>query len=450
MPLTLACLAISLLAPEPEPLVIQAWRGTGQPKGYPTRTLDHLTGYEPAKATLSRFGGWLGERQEATGFFRAEKLGDRWWLIDPEGYRYLHLAVNSVSAGSTPTNQRVFPQKFGTKEAWRDATLELLGGAGFNGLGHWSDAATINSGERRLAYCSNNSFMGSYGRKRGDVYQASGHLGYPKNLIFVFDPEFATFCDEYAQRLAATRDDPWLLGHFTDNELPFRNEALEGYLALPAEDPGHRAAVAWLKSRGRTPAEPVRDDDRWAFKGYVLETYLRIVCGAIRKVDPHHLILGPRFHGSDATSGTMLGIAGQHLDVVAFNIYGAWTPTEVVDKLAGWAGKPILPTEWYAKGQDSGMENITGAGWTVATQAERGAFYQNFCLGLLESGNAVGWHWFKYMDNDPADTRADPSNRDSNKGMVTCSYEPWLPLLDAMRQLNTQAYPLTTWFDQRE
>jgi len=38
--LTLACLAISLLAPEPEPLVIQAWRGTPAQGFISTRTLD--------------------------------------------------------------------------------------------------------------------------------------------------------------------------------------------------------------------------------------------------------------------------------------------------------------------------------------------------------------------------------------------------------------------------
>ena len=33
----------------------------------------------------------------------------------------------------------------------------------------------------------------------------------------------------------------------------------------------------------------------------------------------------------------------------------------------------------------------------------RARFDQNFTLGLLESGACVGWHWFKYMDNDPGD-----------------------------------------------
>ena len=59
------------------------------------------------------------------------------------------------------------------------------------------------------------------------------------------------------------------------------------------------------------------------------------------------------------------------------------------------------------------MKNLTGAGWTVATQQERGWFYQNFTLALIESQVCVGWHWFKYKDNDPRDRTTDPSNRDA-------------------------------------
>ena len=47
------------------------------------------------------------------------------------------------------------------------------------------------------------------------------------------------------------------------------------------------------------------------------------------------------------------------------------------------SGRPIIITEWYAKGMDSGLPNRSGAGWIVKTQADRGRFYQNFTLGLV-------------------------------------------------------------------
>ncbi len=72
----------------------------------------------------------------------------------------------------------------------------------------------------------------------------------------------------------------------------------------------------------------------------------------------------------------------------------------------------------------------------------------NFTLGLLESKVCVGWHWLKYMDNDPTDLKTDPSNRDSNKGILNVKYEPYQPLLDSMKELNRAAYPLTAYFDR--
>ena len=140
--------------------------------------------------------------------------------------------------------------------------------------------------------------------------------------------------------------------------------------------------------------------------------------------------------------------AGKHVDVMTVNVYGLWSPGE---SIRGWSAacqKPMLVTEFYAKGSDSGMANLTGAGWTVPTQADRGAFYQNFTLDLLESKGCVGWTWFKYADNDPLDTTTDPSNRDSNKGIVNDEYEPYPPLLHAMAALNQRVYPLAGYFDK--
>jgi hypothetical protein len=76
-----------------------------------------------------------------------------------------------------------------------------------------------------------------------------------------------------------------------------------------------------------------------------------------------------------------------------------------------------------------------------------GMFYQNFTLALLESKMCVGWHWFRYMDNDPDDKKVDPSNRDSNKGILNSRYAPYEPLLQAMNELNVRAYSLVDYFD---
>jgi hypothetical protein len=111
------------------------------------------------------------------------------------------------------------------------------------------------------------------------------------------------------------------------------------------------------------------------------------------------------------------------------------------------SGKPLMITEFYAKGEDSGMGNTGGAGWLVKTQKDRGAFYQNFTLGLIKSKVCVGWSWHRYADNDPDDKNVDPSNRDSNKGIVSNRYDPFIELLESMKPLNLQVYNLVSHFD---
>jgi hypothetical protein len=272
-------------------------------------------------------------------------------------------------------------------------------------------------------------------------------LGYPNRCIFVFDPEFEKHAEEVARQVVAYKDDPYILGYFSDNELPFPQDLLDRYLQLPPTDPGNQAAEDWLRAR-RVPHSRIDDNLREAFRGHVVDRYLGICGRAIRRYDPNHLFLGPRFYASERRSEAVLRAAGRNLDVIAINHYGKWTPdVKELRQWSDWADRPLLITEWYAKGADAGTENLTGAGWTVATQRDRGHFYQNFALALLESRVCVGWHWFKYQDNDPRDRATDPSNRNSNKGIVTAAYEPWQPLLDAMSELNNSLYPLTQWFD---
>jgi hypothetical protein len=139
--------------------------------------------------------------------------------------------------------------------------------------------------------------------------------------------------------------------------------------------------------------------------------------------------------------------AGKYLD--ALNVYSYWVPpADLMTMWSGQSGKPFLVTEWYTKGEDSGYPNTSGAGWNVPTQRDRGWFYQNFTLALLESKNCIGWHWFKYLDNDPDDLTTDPSNRDSNKGMVNLRYEPYADLAAAMKSLNANIYALADYFDR--
>jgi len=285
------------------------------------------------------------------------------------------------------------------------------------------------------------------------IVQLAGHLGYPGDCIPVFHPEFPAFCDTYAQALDATRDDPYLIGHFSDNELPTPVDLLDRSLALDLSNantnPGCQAARSWLARRKGAAAADITDDDREAFREFVYDRYFALTTAAIRKHDPNHLLLGSRFYGPTLTSPGVFAAAARHVDALSMNVYWQWTPEP--NQLAMWsreAAKPFLVTEFYAKGDDAGMGNTSGAGWIVPTQSDRALFYQHFTLALLQSRQCIGWNWFKYIDNDPDDPTTDPSNRDSNKGIVNIHYAPYHDLLAGMRTLNRNLYALADYFDR--
>src|SRR5512136_2545829 len=87
---------------------------------FPTRTIRQLRGFVPDSTTIgrSRYGGWQGRKLEAAGFFRTWRQGDRWWLVDPDGYPYINIGLGEVTPGRSPRAQAALKTKFGTVDKW--------------------------------------------------------------------------------------------------------------------------------------------------------------------------------------------------------------------------------------------------------------------------------------------------------------------------------------------
>jgi hypothetical protein len=440
---SLLLLIPTLLSQAQTPLFIDAKATvTGQWKGRETRTLDTLNVPSLPPSALTRFGGLSDEKRPATGFFLVEKINDRWWLIDPEGGRFIFAGLCSLKPESQLAAKEPFEKRFGSPQAWASKTLDLLRELRFNGCGGFSDHETLRSAENPLPYTVTLGLMSGFARDLGLTHSEAGHTGYQDDVLPVFEPGFEAFCAKQCQeRLTAMRDDPYLVGVFSDNELPIKKDMLDRM--LKRTDATKAAAETFIADKG-----PLTDDLRRDFVQHVFDTYFRITTQAIRAALPHHLCLGSRFHGPAKHASGAWKAAGRWCDAISMNYYDHWSPQkEHLQQWHDWSGKPCLITEFYVKGMDSGMANTSGAGWVVKTQADRGAFYQNFALALLESKTCVGWHWFKYMDNDPSNTKTDASNRDSNKGILDARFNPYPPLLEAMSKLNHRLYPLIDHLD---
>lgn len=429
-------------------------------KPYVAKTIDRLPGYQLSKdPAINRFGGYRTLQLEATGFFRTEKKDGRWWIVDPLGNPFMHKGVAVLNPGNSENQEIAFNKKYRTGKNWIAKETKFLKKNGFNGAGAWSNVDLIRSSAKPLVYTVIVSPMGAYKaehiKKYDGKYEEAGWQGYRHDLVMVFDKAFDHYVEQEISKIVKYNDDPFLLGYFTDNELPWVDDALDRHLKyLNKDEEGYIAAKRWLDDRKQKNAslEDITDADRQDFTGFYFETYLEKVTAAIKKYDPKHLYLGCRFNQEldELDNPKIFEVAGKYMDIISINHYRKWEPEQpILSNWMAWSGKPFIITEWYTKGEDSGLPNKTGAGWNVHTQRERGYFYQNFVIELLKSKGCVGWHWFRYQDNDPDNLKTDYSNRDSNKGIINNGFEYYMPLIDNMKTINDNVYGLTQYLDSK-
>jgi hypothetical protein len=377
---------------------------------------------KPARApdAVNKYGGALKYRLRATGFFYVTEKSGRWWLVDPDGCLFIMKGVNSVQServGRTDAEQ------------WAKDTYVLLKETGFNTIGRWSEQDAFKDAGVSVPWCSTTSFMKAYAGQRPSKY---GARGFPGQTLPVFDGAWPEFCKRYAEtEVSELADDPWLLGHFSDNELPFRPDALNNYLSLPERDAGHRAAVDWMRDN-RVKKSDLKDPQVQAdFLEVVARRYFETVAVALKKADPNHLYLGSRLHGR-CISEPVIRAAGS-CDVISINYYHRWEPEkDRIEAWEEWSGRPFFVSEFYAMRVESKETEPVGAGFRVFNFEDAAAFYHTYVVGLLEAPSCVGWHWFKYADDTP----------EWQKGIVGVDGSVHQPLVDGMKSINDQVYSL--------
>ena len=288
----------------------------------------------------------------------------------------------------------------------------------------------------------------------------------------VFDPGFVTYMEQkVSTSVSEYANNPKILGFVSDNELPVSDTMLVDYLTL---DPGIEAnrysyVCAWtwiMETTGKSGEEinvyNIQDlstemgiDLKNVFKGFVYDRYFSVVQPAIKSVAPNHLYLGVRMLTGGAWEW-MTRVCGYWCDVMCINYYRVWEiPTEQIEYIQKWAGKPLMISEFYAKGADAiaadgkPFSNHLGAGWTCATQTERGYFYQNYTLRLLEAKNCIGWLYFQYIDNDPTHKPTEEGQKYANKGIVNSALDRtvYKAYTEQMASINKNKYALIEYFD---
>ena len=446
------------------------------------RTLKDLQGFTPSaeKPALSKYGGDLSRPDVATGFFYTKQdENGRWWMIDPEGYRMLNIGITSFSIGGTAAEKIGQQFAYGSNDEWaKKAVAHIRDDLGFNCVGAWSSDALIMR-NNPIPYCKTIYFGIDYGNdtKPKQTRPINGGNAFIDDIIPAFDPEFEAFADrKAASNMPQYRDDPYLIGYFSDNELHLSSTTynyltVTAYLNIAESDKlrqySRAVAVQFMRDRYNLPdatvsqlLTKVTDADNQKFRELVTHYYAMVVTNAIKRYDPNHMYLGSRLNGGARYDPNIWRAFGRFCGAIGFNYYSMWEahidpdttympPRGHIMYWELWADKPALITEFYTKAMDSGLMNSTGAGYTVKTQNDRGLFYQQFTLSLIESGVCVGWHHFRYKDNDPNAPAADTSNIDGNKGIINTAFQEYTDFTFRMKEINRNAYRLVDYFAVR-
>lgn len=331
----------------------------------------------------ARYGGYKNTQAKATGFFRVEQTDGRWWFVDPDGHLFL-----STGANGTPG-----------------------GGAGFGG----GDAGTERTNKRLDAWGMTTGGHGRPGTVMLRWPTGTAFLGLPD----VYSEKFATDIDASANtQCTPHKDDPLVLGYFVGNEPPWNGREVEVCgLILGGPDSATKIKLKEFLALGDTPVR------RREFVLAAFQKYLEIVCGAVRKYDPNHMLLGIRYGGKMADEAlTMARI----FDVCSINVY-EYEPTKQIIRAARLSERPILIGEYHIGVPADGL----AAGLVQAKdQAERGVAYRYF----LEQAASLEWflgaYWFAWRD-EPVLGRMDGENY--NIGFVDVTDRPYVELIDAAK-----------------
>ncbi|MCX5654319.1 MAG: beta-agarase, partial [Planctomycetota bacterium] len=417
----------------------------------------------PGPKNWDQYGGWkAGPQLEATGFFRAEKRGGKWWLVDPEGRLFWSHGIDCVGEhGDTPIEDRDnwfadlpagqpdFKEFFGSGHAihgyykgrtmrtfdfiganlnrkygpkWKtlaaEAAHKRLRSWGMNTIANWSDADIYLM--RRTPYTATVHFSSR---------PIQGSQGYWGQFKDPFEPEFARKVKEaLAGHAGKAAGDPWCIGFFVDNEIAWGDDTSLAVAALqsPPDQAAKKALLEDLKAKygeigklneawgtshaswdalAQSTAAPDKNraaGDLGEFYTRLAEQYFRVIRDAVNEVAPRQLYLGCRFAW---VNDRAVAAAVKSCDVVSYNFYRR----SVADvRLPGGADKPIIVGEFHFGALDRGMFH-TGL-VPCTSQAERAAAYKSYVRGALANPQIVGTHWFKYQDEPTTGRPLDAEN----------------------------------------
>jgi hypothetical protein len=304
--------------------------------------------------------------------FRLAAVDGRWWLIDAKGQRFFSRGLNHIDPSPLrqPSAGDLWQTKYGNSmERWlKEAVAPDLRQWGFNSVGWTQEVVSRGLSNHRhsrpftyeeyqwlgMPYCHQLPFA--------DFHQWDNEVRHPDFR----SREFAEWCDYVArEHCARMRTDPNLIGYF--------------YIDCPV----------WIHTReGNRWKGPLFDPSRLVSDAGKRElrdlaaAYYRITYEAVRRYDPHHLILGDRYEAGQPIAVEVIEAALPYVDALSFQHFAG--VDQIQRNLLDWhrqTGKPVLLADHAAVDKRAdGSQGHNGRGYAAVLAA------------LQEVPGCVGYH----------------------------------------------------------
>ena len=442
-----------------------------------------------ASATLpdewSIYGGWKQLRFKPKGFFYTHHDGKRWWLVDPQGYAFISAGVAVIISDAPglltgqedlftwipPKNDSLFAQTYSSrnnllmvdflrtnlmrvygnewKQRWEETTAGLMKHWRVNTVANWSDLDMAR--RQKIPYVLN---MVGFPSTPVKLY---------RDFPDVFDPEYPKAAQKYAAQLEQTKNDPYLIGYFLQNEpkWAFGNNNL-AFEMFATDTPSFtkKEMAKWLQKKygnisvfnntwkqnlvnfNALETLTMKDkpsDAAWEdcseFSGLMLDRYIGIACSEVKKIDPNHLNLGMRYAG---ITSELCYRAGALFDVFSINGYSQEPPR--TDEIARRSGKPVIIGEWHFGSVDRGLP---AAGLqSTENQTARGEAYRHYFEHGAARPELIGIHWYQWNDQPVFGRNYDGENY--NIGFLDICMQPYLELTDQAKISHERMYRVAT------
>ncbi|MFI1920468.1 agarase [Nocardia sp. NPDC020380] len=346
--------------------------------------------------------------------FRIQKNRARWTFVDPAGAQFVSVGVAHADETNLmyPHNLHLWRERYGSKEAWvRDGLETDLRAWGFNTI---SATEEVVSGRVLAAAGTPVDIAHSSGWPAPDYLMAQLPFCVPLRPLEieswngfpayrdVESPDFAEYCDYLARRYVLPHaGNPLLLGYVLTDAPRWQNHP-SGAGFIDSDSPDRLYELA--------------------------QAYYRAVTTAIRRYDPHHLILGDRYGVVAGMPEPVLAAAAPYVDAWSVQVFtGAdagklQQALDTFDGLYEQTGKPILIADtgnWCATPTSPHRAS------DIPDQRGRATHYQRTITAYASRPWLLGWHWCGYLEN-PA----------RGVGMKDPSDEPYLEFTEPVTEFN--------------